>query len=42
MENKSEKNPKIAEKMYNLGKWELCKTYEECIMLAECWYASRQ
>lgn len=42
MENKSEKNPTIAEKMYNREKWELCKTYEECIMLAEYLYASHQ
>lgn len=42
MENKSEKNPKIAEKMYNLGKLNKEITYKECIMLAECLFASRQ
>lgn len=36
MENKSEKNPKIAEKMYNLGKENINLRNEETTMPAEC------
>lgn len=42
MENKSEKNPKIAEKMYNLGNLNYNLRNEEKIKLAECWFSSRQ